>query len=79
MSPAIRAGGNCNLTLVGMNITAPVAIEASGNARVTIQGGAINGSTHSIVARGNAQVTNLGAVITGPAQRSGNAVVNGVP
>jgi hypothetical protein len=78
-SPAIRASSNCQLTLNNMNVTAPVVIEASGNARVTVLNGIIAGSEKSITASGNASVNVTGATVTGPTEASGLAEITGVP
>lgn len=78
-SPAIRTRANCRLTLMNMNITAPVVIDAQANSQVTVVGGSLSGSQNSIVAAGNAQVNVTGATVTGPVQRSGLAQVTGVP
>lgn len=75
----VKASGNCNLTLVNVKITAPVAIEASGNAKVNVTGGSLSGATNSVVADGNAQVTVAGAAVTGKAKTSANGKVVGVP
>jgi hypothetical protein len=75
----IKAGGNCQVTLVGVNITAPVAIEAGGNAKITMTGGSINSSTNSVVAGGNAHVDLVGTKVTGKSKTSGNAKVTGAP
>ena len=77
--PAITAGGACQLTLVNVNITAPVVISAGGAAHVTVQGGVINGSVHSIEAGGGAHVDVVGATVVGAVDRGGGAVVTGVP
>jgi hypothetical protein len=77
--PIVRAGGNCQLTLVDCNLAGPVVIDASGNAAVTLRGGSVIGAESSIVASGNALVTVEGTAITGPVSRSANATVTGVP
>jgi len=78
-TPAIQASANCQLTLLNMNITAPVVIEAQANAHVTVTGGSLNGAQNSIVAGGNSRVTAVGATVTGPVDQSGLAQVTGVP
>lgn len=75
---AIKAGANCQLTLVNMTITAPVVIDAAGNAKVTVTGGSLQGSTNSIVAGANAQVTVTGAKVTGKTKSSANGKITGV-
>jgi hypothetical protein len=54
---AIRASANCQLTIVGVDITAATGIEASANAKVTMTGGSIKATTNSVVASGAAKVT----------------------
>jgi hypothetical protein len=78
-APGISAGGNCHLTLVNCNVTAPSVIDASGNAQVTIRGGSIHGTTAAITASGNAHVAVEGATVDGPVSKSGSAQVTGVP
>jgi hypothetical protein len=74
---AIKASANCQLTLVDVNITAPVGIEAGGNAKVTMASGSIKATTNSVVASANAQVNVTGATVTGPAKKSGLAKITG--
>ncbi len=76
---AIRAGGNCQLTLVGVKITAPVGIEASANAKVTMTGGSITSSTNSVVASAAAKVTLTGTQVSGKSKKSGAAQIVGAP
>lgn len=63
--PAINALGACQLTLDGVNITAPDGIQALGTARVTVKGGSIKSTGAAINAMGNAQVDVQEARITG--------------
>jgi hypothetical protein len=64
--PAVNALGACQLTLDGVNITAPQGVQAMGNAKVTVKGGSIKATTgDAINAMGNAQVDVQGAKITG--------------
>jgi len=63
--PAISALGSCQLTLDGVNITAPDGIQALGNAKVTVKGGRIKSTGTAINAMGNAVVDVEGAKITG--------------
>jgi len=76
--PAIRASGHCQLTLTNMNITAPVAIEARGNARVMIVGGSLSGSDKSIVASADAEVSVSGVRVSGDIEQSDRAAINGL-
>ena len=74
---AIKASANCQLTLVGVDITSAVGIEASGNAKVTMTGGSIKATTNSVVAAGGAKVDCVGAAVTGKSKASGAAKVTG--
>jgi hypothetical protein len=75
----VKAGGNCQLTLVGVNITAPVGIEAAANAKVTMTGGSINASTNSVVASAAAKVDLVGTKVTGKSKASAAAKITGAP
>lgn len=74
---AIKASSNCQLTLVGVDITAPVGLEVSGNAKVTMTGGKVTSSTSSVVASARGQVTFVGTKVSGPVKKSGAATVTG--
>jgi hypothetical protein len=74
---AITAGGNCKLTLVNVNVTAPTAIEASGNAVVNVTGGSLNGSTFAVHAGGLAKVSMTGTTVTGKTQATAAAKITG--
>lgn len=76
-SAGIEAGGNCQLTLVNCDITAPTGIDAIGNAQVTITGGSINGSTAAVKTSGNAQVTMVGTKVAGKKAATGNSKITG--
>ena len=76
---AIRAGGNCQLTLVNVKLTAPVGIEAAANAKVTMTGGSITASTNSVVTSAAANVTLTGTQVTGKSKKSGAAKITGAP
>lgn len=76
---AIRAGGNCQLTLVNVKLTAPVGIEASANAKVTMTGGSITASSNSVVASAAAKVTLTGTQVSGKSKKSGAAQIVGAP
>lgn len=75
---AITAGGNCHLTLVNVNVTAPTGIEAGGLAVVTVQGGSISATTLAVHAGGGAQVKVTGTTITGKTQAEGGAKITGI-
>ncbi|MFO0659062.1 MAG: hypothetical protein U0165_04430 [Polyangiaceae bacterium] len=76
---AIKAMGNCKLTLQSVEISAPTAIEALGNAEVVVTGGYIEGTTHSVSAMGNVKVNITGATVKGKKNVMAPAVVTGVP
>ncbi len=75
---AITAGGNCKLTLVNVNLTAPTGVEAGGNAVVTLQGGSIAATTLAVHAGGLAQVKVTGTTMTGKTQAEGGAKITGI-
>jgi hypothetical protein len=75
--PAVIAGGNCQLTLKGVSLRAPVVLQVMGNARVTLEDCEIHGTTSAISASGNGQVTLQGSHIDGPINKSGAAQVSG--
>jgi hypothetical protein len=75
----IKASANCQLTLTGVNISAPIGIDAGGNAKVVMTGGSITSSTNSVVAAANAKVDLVGTKVTGKAKTSGLAKVTGAP
>lgn len=74
---AIKASGNCQLTLVGVDITAGTGIEASAAAKVTMTGGSIKATTNSVVASAAAKVDCTGTTVTGKSKVSGAAKVTG--
>lgn len=78
VSPAITAMGNCRMTLHGVHVSAPVALQVGGNAEVILDGGSYTGSSAAIVAGANAHVVVQGALVQGPVQRSGGARVDGM-
>ncbi len=61
---AIVATGNCTVRCEGCTLTAPTAVEASGNAQVTIANGSATGATYLANASGGARVTFMGQVTT---------------
>jgi hypothetical protein len=75
----VNAGGNCQLKLTGVTIAAPVPIQAGANAKITMTGGSINGSTNSVVALGNSKVDLVGVAVTGKVKSLGGAKVTGAP
>jgi len=74
---AIKASANCQLTLVGVDITAATGIEASGNAKVTMTGGSIKATTNSVVVSAAAKVDCVGTTVTGKSKASGAAKATG--
>lgn len=74
---AIKAGGNCQLTLVSVDIVAPVGIDASANAKVKMTGGNLKASTSAVVASAGAKVDFVGTNVAGPVKTSGGAKVTG--
>lgn len=76
---AIKASGNCQLTLTNVKITAPVGIEAGGVAKVVVTGGSINGSANTIVAQNSASVTVSGTQLTGKTKKVGGGKIVGAP
>ena len=75
---AISAGANCHLELVDVNITAPTAIQAMGNAVVTVKGGSITGEKNAASALGSGQIIFKGTTVKGEKKALGaNAKVTG--
>ena len=74
---AVKAGGNCQLTLTGVNLTAGVGIDAGGNAKVVMTGGAITATTNSLVAGANAHVDCVGTKVTGKSKASAAGKITG--
>jgi hypothetical protein len=78
--PAIRAGGNCQLTLQNCTIKAPVALAGGGNAKITVQGGRIEGTEKALDIGGSISISVTGgAVVVGPFHIAGSARVDGIP
>jgi hypothetical protein len=75
---AVNAAGSCHVTLVNCDITAPITIEAGGNASVTLQGGSLNASGIAIEAMGNSQISVSGTKITGKTHASSGAKITGI-
>ena len=70
--------GNCKLTLEDMDITGDIAIEAGGNAQVTVVGGHVKGRENAITAGGNAKVIVQGATVEGATKAGGNGKIEGL-
>jgi hypothetical protein len=75
---AVTASDNCHLALVGVHISAPTGIDASGNAVVTVQGGSINATGLAVHASGIAQVQVSGATVSGKTQAEGISKITGI-
>lgn len=75
---AVSVAGNCHVTLKNCHITAPVAIDASGNGQVTIEGGEVKGTDSAIKAAGLSKIDVSGAKVTGKVDKQGLAKVTGV-
>ena len=65
------------MIITGADIDAPIAIKASGNAKVTVTGGSLTGKDAAVSAEGNASVTLIGTKATGPVKKTGLAKVSG--
>lgn len=76
--PAVLAQGSCELTIVDSTIEAPVALELTGSAKVTMQGGAITGSDVAIQAGGASKSTFSGTQVTGKVVKKGAATIEGL-
>lgn len=74
---AIKASANCRLELSKVTISAPVGIEASGNAKVTMNGGAVTGSEAAAKASGLAKITFTGTTVTGKTDAKAPASITG--
>ena len=74
---AIKASGNCQLALTGVDITAATGIDASANAKVTMTGGSIKATTSSVVAANGAKVDCVGTTVTGKSKASNGAKITG--
>lgn len=75
---AVSAGANCHVELVRCTITAPVALEAAGNASITVEGGSITGTEAAARATGNGSIAlSGGAALNGPSTRLGNGTITG--
>ena len=74
---AITANASCQVELVNVNITAPVAIEANNSAHVTVTGGSIKGTTNAAVAQNAAEITFSGTKVEGPTKKMNAGKING--
>jgi hypothetical protein len=73
----IVAGGNCQLKCDGCTITAPIGVSSDGNAKVTLTGGSLTGTTNAIKAEGISTVTVTGCTVKGKVSKEGLAKVIG--
>jgi hypothetical protein len=71
----VIANGNCHLRLKNCTITGDTAIEAGGNAKITVEGGTITGKQLAVMAGGNAEVEVRGKLV-GSTKTRGNARIN---
>jgi hypothetical protein len=74
---AITANGACALTLVNVDISADTVVEAGGAAKVTIQGGSINGTAFAVHAGAGSTVDLKGTKVTGKTQAVAGAKITG--
>lgn len=74
---AIKASANCQLELVNVDIVAPIGIETTASAKVTMTGGSIKAKESSVVASNASTVTFVGTSVTGPVKKQHAAKVNG--
>ena len=74
---AITAQGNCKLTLIDMDIEAPVAVKGEGNAQITVQGGRLKGKTAAVQATALSKFKLTNVSIEGKVDRKGAAKVEG--
>ena len=72
-SAIITASGQCKIILKNPTIQGPIAIVASDDSEIRIQGGTVTGA---ISASGHANVTMKGVKTTGPFNKTGQAVIN---
>jgi len=62
---AVTAEGNCTLTLVEPDLSAPTALLTRGNAEVSVRGGTLSGTEAAIRAEGLSKVTGTGVAVDG--------------
>ncbi|MCW5808497.1 MAG: hypothetical protein KIT31_39465 [Deltaproteobacteria bacterium] len=74
---AIKASGDCHLKLVGVDVSAATAVDATGNAQVTVEGGSLAGTKLAVHAVGNAKVKLSKTKVTGKTQKLGSAEIVG--
>ena len=72
---AIEAGGNCNLVLEGVQITAPNGIQAGGNVVITMTGGSIDATDTAVKAMGGSKVTLSGTKVKGKKDEMGGKII----
>jgi hypothetical protein len=76
-SPAISAIGNCKLVISDSTLSAPIVVEAGGNAAVDLRRCTIVGSTTGISAGGNAKIDIEDSTLNAPVviEAAGNTTV----
>lgn len=75
---AIKAGGNCQLTLSDVDASGAVALDVGGNAVVTISGGRLAGTDQAVKVGANGSVIGSGVKVEGEVKTSGSGTVNGL-
>lgn len=64
--PAIELRDNCSLTCTGCELTGEVAVRATGNAKVVLEGGSATGTDAAIELRSNGRLEASNASLSGP-------------
>jgi hypothetical protein len=62
---AVKGIGTCQIELIDCNIKAPVALEATGNVKITVTGGSITGTEFAAKAMGQSEITFKGTKVSG--------------
>ena len=75
---AIKAGGNCRLTLSDVDASGAVALDVGGNAVVTISGGRLAGTDQAVKVSANGSATGSGVKVEGNVKKTGGGTVNGL-
>ena len=75
VDPAISASGNCTLTLENVDVTGGNVLDTSGNAVVTVKGGALRGTAKAVSTGAMSAVTLDGVFVTGELEHIGSSVL----
>ena len=75
----VKAGGNCQLTLENVSITAPTGISGSGNAKITLTGGSITSTGNAVEVDNLSQVNATGTKVKGKVKKQALGKVTGIP